>query len=208
MLRQFHELKRQYETVSIGGLSLGAVLSLSLAAELKDEVAGLTLFSTTLFYDGWNVPWYRKMLLAGYYTPLRYLYAFREGEPYGLKDEQLRKWVAHEMMCKNSSIAGAAKLSLPAMHEAALLIESVKDRLPQVTAPALILHAEEDDVSNLRSAHYVADHIGSEKVESIILHDSYHMITIDKEREKVAAETIRFLDSVIRSPHLLYATMR
>jgi carboxylesterase len=32
-------------------------------------------------------------------------------------------------------------------------------------------------------------------VESILLHDSYHMLTIDNEREQVAADTIRFFNA-------------
>ena len=40
----------------VGGLSLGAVLSLILAAENPDAVKGVMALSPTLFYDGWNVP--------------------------------------------------------------------------------------------------------------------------------------------------------
>lgn len=197
VLAEFRELKRQYRTVSVGGLCIGAVLSLSVAAEVGEEISGLSLLATTLFYDGWSIPWYRFMLPLGYYTPFRYIYAYKEREPFGLKNEQLRRWVAREMSHKTSSIAGASKLTLPAVHEAELLIKSVKAKLHQVTAPALLIHAAEDDVSTTRSADYVNDHIGSDKVVKIILHDSYHMITLDNERETVADETIRFFDDLV-----------
>lgn len=196
VLAELRDLKKQYRTVSLGGLCIGAVLSLSVAAEAGDEIDGLSLLSTTLFYDGWSIPWYRFMLPLGYYTPLRYMYAYEEREPFGLKNEQLRKWVAREMAHKTSSIAGASKLTLPAVHEAELLIKSVRARLKQVKAPALIIHAVEDDVSTMRSADFVTDHIGSDKVVKIALHDSYHMITLDNEREHVADETIRFFDDL------------
>jgi carboxylesterase len=196
VLAEFYELKRQYRTVSVGGLCIGAVLSMSVAAEVGAEIAGLSLLSTTLFYDGWSIPWYRFMLPLGYYTPFRYIYSYKEREPYGLKNEQLRRWVAREMSHKTSSIAGASRLTLPAVHEAELLINSVKARLKQVTAPALVIHATEDDVSTMRSVDYVTDHIGSDRVVKIALHDSYHMITLDNEREQVADETIRFFDDL------------
>jgi carboxylesterase len=64
--------------------------------------------------------------------------------------------------------------------------------MPRITAPALIIHAEEDEIASPRSAHFVAQHIGSAVVESIMLHDSYHMITVDNERDQVAHDTIRF----------------
>ena len=196
VMAELHSMKRQYKTVSLGGLCIGAVLSLSVAEEASNEIDGLLLLSTTLFYDGWSIPWYRFMLPLGYYTPLRYIYAYKEREPFGLKNQQLRRWVAREMSHKTSSIAGASNLTLPAIHEAELMIKTVRQNLHKVTAPALIIHALEDDVSTPRSAELVASHIGSDDVHKIMLHDSYHMITLDNERELVADETLRFLDSL------------
>lgn len=203
VLVEFHALKQKHTAVAVGGLCIGAVLSLSIAAELGDEVAALSLLATTLYYDGWSIPWYRFMLPVGYYTPFRYIYSYREREPFGLKNEQLRKWVAREMSQKDSSMAGAATLTLPAIHEAELLIKSVKKSLPRITAPALIIHAVEDDVSTPRSARFVAENIGSRTVESILLHNSYHMLTIDNEREKVADNTIRFFNAAIKTSLLV-----
>jgi len=80
----------------------------------------------------------------------------------------------------------------PAIHEAELLIKSVKRNLYKVTAPVLVIHAIEDDISTLRSADFVVNHIGSDHVRKIMLHDSYHLITMDNERELVADETIKF----------------
>lgn len=197
VLAEFVELKQKHKSVAVGGLCIGAVLSLSIAAELRDDVAALSLLATTLYYDGWSIPWYRFLLPVGYYTPFRYIYSYREREPFGLKNVQLRKWVAREMSHKDSSMAGAAKLTLPAIHEAELLIKSVKKSLPHVTAPALIIHAVEDDISTPRSAQFVADNIGSKIVESILLHDSYHMLTIDNEREQVADHTLRFFGTAL-----------
>ena len=196
VMAELRSMKRQYKTVSVGGLCIGAVLSLSVAEEASNEIDGLVLLSTTLFYDGWSIPWYRFMLPLGYYTPFRYIYAYKEREPFGLKNQQLRRWVAREMSHKTSSIAGASNLTLPAIHEAELMIKTVRNNLPKVTAPALIIHALEDDVSTPRSADLVASRIGSDDIHKIMLHDSYHMITLDNERELVADETIRFLDSL------------
>jgi len=196
VLLELRDMKKQYKSVSVSGLCIGAVLALSVAEEASAEISGLSLLATTLFYDGWSIPWYRFMLPLGYFTPLRYLWAYREREPYGLKNEQLRRWIAREMSHKTSSIAGASNLTLPAIHEAELLIKSVKRNLHKVTAPALVIHAMEDDVSTPRSADFVVNHIGSAKVQKILLHNSYHMITLDNEREQVANETIRFFDGL------------
>jgi len=192
VLAEFRALQQQYKTVAVGGLCIGAVLSLSIAAELGDEVAALTLLATTLWYDGWSIPWYRFMRYIGYLPPFRYLYSYREREPFGLKNPQLRKWIAREMSHKDSSMVGASRLNLPAIQEAEQLIASVKKSMPRVTAPAIIIHAEEDDIASPRNPRYIAANIGSKTVESVMLHNSYHMITVDNDREQVAADTIRF----------------
>ena len=190
--QEFLTLKKQYKTVSMGGLCIGAVLSLSVAAEQGDDVAALTLLATTFWYDGWSIPWYRFMRYVGYYTPVRYYYSYREREPFGLKNEQLRKWIAREMSHKDSSIVGASKLNLPAIQEAERMIAVVKQRIGKVTAPAIVIHAEEDDVSSPRNARFVHANIGSKVKELVILHNSYHMITVDNDREQVANDTLRF----------------
>ncbi len=89
-------------------------------------------------------------------------------------------------------MVGASRLNLPAIQEAERMIASVKKSLPRVTAPAILIHAEEDEVASPRSPRYIAQHIGSAMVESVMLHNSYHMITVDNDREQVAADTIRF----------------
>jgi carboxylesterase len=196
VLLELRDMKRQYKTVSVSGLCIGAVLALSVAEEASAEISGLSLLGTTLFYNGWSIPWYRFMLPLGYYTPFRHIYKYKGRQPFGIKNEKLQQWLIREVNHKASAIAAAANLSLPAIHEAELLIKSVKRNLHKVTAPALIIHAVEDDISTPRSADFVVNHIGSDNVHKIMLHDSYHLITMDNERERVADETIKFFDDL------------
>ena len=196
-IAEFRTLQQQYKTVSVGGLCIGGTLSLSIAADLGDEVSALTLLSTTLWYDGWSMPWYRPLRYIGYLWPIRYLYSYSEREPFGLKNPQLRKWIAREMSHKDSTMVGASRLNLPAIQEAERMIASVKKSLPRITAPAIIIHAEEDEVASPRSARHIAGHLGSKTVESVMLHNSYHMITVDNDREQVARDTISFLNGEI-----------
>jgi esterase/lipase len=56
----------------------------------------------------------------------------------------------------------------------------------------LILQAIEDDVTSTRSAEFVALNVGSEQVRTVLYRDSYHLLTIDNDRESVADEMIGF----------------
>lgn len=192
VLEQFDGLAHKYRSVSVAGLCIGAVLALDLAAARPDDVAGLSLLSTTLAYDGWSLPWYQFLAPLAYYTPLRYLYSYRERHPYGVKNESLRKWIAREMSENTTSIAGASSLPMTAVYHAKKLIRHVKRIMPEIDAPALVIHAKDDDVASVKSAEFVLDNIGSEDVHFLLLHDSYHMVTLDNEKQLVADETIRF----------------
>jgi carboxylesterase len=200
ILDHFDELARNYQSVSVAGLCIGAVLALDLAAERPGQVAALSLLATTLFYDGWSLPWYQFLAPLAYYTPLRYRYSFRERHPYGVKNESLRKWIAREMSEKTTSIAGASSLPMTAVYQAKKLIRHVKRTIASITAPALVIHASEDDVASVRSAEFVLEHIGSDDVDFLLLHDSYHMITLDNEKDLVASETARFFRARTKTP--------
>src|SRR5712664_3978961 len=125
----------------IGGLSLGANLSLMLAAEFPDDVAGVACLAPTLFYDGWSVPWYHRLIPLVDYTPLKYFTYFREDEPYGLKDEALRAKIAaryRKATLDDSSEAarmGYAHFPVRLFCEMRRIIKRCKCALPQVSTP-------------------------------------------------------------------------
>ena len=185
----FIEMKKSSDTVSVVGLCMGALLSLHLAYEFGSEVAAVSLISTTLFYDGWSLPWFKFLLPIAYYTPLRFIYSYSETEPYGIKNKPLRERIVNLM--KNDSIA-YTKTPAASMHELFKLIREVKKELPAITTPALILHSREDDLTSTKNPDFVEEKIGSKIVRKIILDDSYHMMTIDNQKDRVAEETIKF----------------
>jgi carboxylesterase len=185
-------LRRDYRTVSVGGLCIGAVLALSLAAEEGLQISALSLLSTTLFYDGWGLPWYRFLMPLGFCAPLRNCYSYREREPFGIKNPRLRERVA-SAMSKGFSEAGAARLSMDHLHQATRLIRHAIRNIHAVTAPALVMHAIDDETASPKSAQFVVDRIGSSTVRKVMLDNSYHIITMDNDREVVAQETREFI---------------
>jgi carboxylesterase len=191
-IREFDALRANYATVSICGLSIGAALSIALVAE-RPAARALILLSVTLDYDGWAIPWYRFLLGWAYYTPLRHRWRYREGEPYGLRNEALRAKIARAMQRDAISEVGPSTISLPALHEASRLSAKVRRQLPSITADTLIIHAIDDETASPLNARFVDSHIGASFLRTIFLDDSYHMITSDNEREIVAREIVMFL---------------
>jgi len=189
----FDRLAAEHGRVAVGGLCMGAVLALALAA--RRPAAALVLISTTLHFDGWNVSPWRRLLPLAYLPGLRGRMSFKETAPFGLKNERLRAWVEQAMASNHVSAVGAARLSAASLYEATRLIRHVRGRLPRLDAPAVVLHASEDDVAGPRTVHELQARLGA-RPEVHWFHDSYHMLTLDNERVAVA-RTVR--DFLLRS---------
>jgi carboxylesterase len=185
----FRELKRNYREVSVSGLCMGSLFALYLAAEVQEEVSAIALLSTTLFYDGWSLPWYKFLLPLSYYPPFKYFYSYAEREPYGIKDERMRRQIA--LALQEGSIAHP-EFPSQCMRELFRHIKEVRKVLPKVKVPTLILHALEDDLASIKNADYVESHIGSSDVRKVYIKDSYHMLTLDNQKNLVAEEVINF----------------
>ena len=81
-----------------------------------------------------------------------------------------------------------------AIYQADRLIRSVRRLLPLVNTPTLVMHASEDDVASPRTPKLIQSHLGTPEVEIRWFHDSYHMITIDNEKDAVANTAVDFLN--------------
>ena len=68
-----------------------------------------------------------------------------------------------------------------------------------IDCPTLFIHAVDDETVHVRNAEWAYDQIRSASKEFIYLGDSYHMITVDNERETVNQETIRFLQKTVNA---------
>lgn len=190
---EFDRMRLQCDSLAVGGLCIGALLSLHVAAVRGDSVSQVLALSTTLHYDGWAAPRSRWLLPLARLMPWFGSLAVKEREPFGLKDERLRAWIAAQMKESGGSDAGAALLKVRDLLEAQNLMKLVRQGLRKVTAPTLLLHARDDDAASPRSAFEVASGVSSERVHCLLLNDSYHMISIDKEKARVLTEMRDFL---------------
>jgi carboxylesterase len=189
----FEELARDHVQVSVAGLCTGANLALALALERSADMHSLCLYSTTLFYDGWNVTKLRLLRALAYYTPLRYVYSYPERAPYGLKDERIRSWVAAQMKRSSVTATGAARSPMTGIYQSERMMRYLRRNLHKVTAPTLIVHAKEDDTASTRSADLVESSVTSSVVRKVILNNSYHIITMDNDKDRVLQETLSFI---------------
>ena len=185
-------LRKHCKIVVAGGLSMGGILATHLAQNRPDHVQGLLLLAPTLKLDGWSMPWYSRVI--NYIRPTRIPLEIElpEHEPYGLKDERVRALVVSKMQSGNASEAGVFSTPVRSFANFNALVAVVKKRLGDVKQPALIIHPRQDDMASLKNAQIMQARLGG-LVETTILDDSYHIITLDQQRHIVLERTTDFV---------------
>jgi len=186
--------------VYVGGLSMSALFVLLLAEEFQEKLAGGICLAPTLRFDGWNVPWYNRLLPLASYTPLKYHLYFKESPPYGIKNEKIRamvhRYYGRARLDDIEQIAkyGYAYFPVSLFHQLHRLVRTVIPVLGRINAPMLLVHPREDDTASLGNSELIYTRISSPVKRLVILTGSYHDVTADQEREKVGAAMIDFLD--------------
>ncbi len=200
------------ETVFVAGLSMGALLALLLADEFREKVAAVGCLSPTIFYDGWNAPWYRHLLPLAYFTPLKHIAYFKEDPPYGIKNENIRqrvhKYFSNAPLDEASSASqfGYPYFPLTLLCELRLLVKHLTKKLPFIKTPVQIIQAKEDDMTSMKNAHFIYNRISSSVKEIVLLENSYHIITADQERTKVSSKMSEFFrKNIYDQPQPIYS---
>jgi carboxylesterase len=182
-----------FERITLVGLSSGANLALALSIKYPRSVDALVLLSTSIWVDGWSIPFYHWLLPLALFTPLGVFWKYREKEPFGVKDERIRAWIKRELERRRISAAGASVLEIGHLKQNFRLRSFVKKHLPGSALPlALAIHSELDEVASLRNVRWLESHWPAHTLQTLILNNSYHMITIDQERHTVSEAVLSY----------------
>lgn len=205
--RAADRLLQHVDTLFVGGLSMGAVLSLKLAADRPDDVKGVGVYGPTFSYDGWSIPRYiqKSVFLLKWFKTFGIFRksVFIERPPYGLKDERIRKTVSESMLSGDSTKGGLAGNPLGSLAEMQELAKVTKAQLPMVKAPCLIMHSNDDDIANMETNSGLVARSVSGPVKMMPLENSYHMITIDRDRKTVINESVAFFSALCPDTELV-----
>ena len=192
----FEELKKHCEHVIVGGASAGATLGLRLAALRPSEIQALMLYAPTLAVNGWAIPSALKLfhLISDKWTAR--LFSFRTPAPYGIKDERVRNFALESMKGEGSLPADITVRDGGTVYEFFRLVRNVRPLLSRIDQHTLIFHPRRDDQSDIKNTMTLQRKLAG-LVEVCVLEDSYHLVTLDRQRNYVAERSIEFVDRVI-----------
>ncbi len=195
--RALDDMRKDCDVVIVGGLSTGAVLSLLLAARRPKDVQGTILLAPTLWLNGWLIPWYARLFNLVFSRSMARFVWFPDIPPHGIKDQRIREFIRSALFGGDSSIAGLPSTPGVAVLEHRWLVNATKRVLGTITQPSLILHAREDDYANLNNASYLQRKLKG-LVDTVVLDDSYHIVTVDRQRHVVVDRATQFVDRVAK----------
>ena len=175
----YHLLRAQCHTVVMGGLSMGGVLSLYLAAELP--VAAVFTMSSPLRPLLESMDWRSRYAgVLGYVVPFQ-----RKGPPAPGSDPE------H---------VGYDRYPVRAVAQLRALLAATSEVLPRVTAPALVVHSRGDTGVPAANPDYIYNHLGSRVKERLWLERSGHIVTEGPERALLLDRLVAFVTTHV-PPH-------
>ncbi len=169
------QLQAGCERVFVGGLSMGALLTLYLAAQHPDLSGAIVYSPATMVAN--------RLI---YLTPiLKYLR--REVPKPAEGDSDLTDAEAEGRVWSYETHPTFAT------HELLKLSRQVQRLLPQVSCPLLVIHSTLDRSIHPNSAPLTYERAGSKDKDLVTLHNSGHCLTVDSEWESVAEKTHQFV---------------
>ena len=195
--RALDELRQECDVVIVGGLSSGAVLALLLAANRPQDIHALTLFAPTLWLNGWTIPWYARLFRIVNQKFLANLIDFPDRHPHGIKDARIREFIKAALSSTDASVAGLPNTPGGAVLEHRWLVRALMKVVSTIRQPTLILHPREDDYAALSNLSYLQRNLAG-MVDTVVLDDSSHIVTIDRQRHVVVERSTAFIDRIAK----------
>ena len=169
--------------VALAGMSMGALLGLHLASTRPEAVQALVLCGTPIRLRDLRLR-FLPLVTRIPWVMHRFAVIPKAGGP-DIADPAVRA----------ASLSYRA-MPLPAIVELLRLQAVVQRELRRVTQPALLLHGRHDHSAPVANVDTLRRGLGSRVIEQHILERSWHVITLDYERDRVAELSAAFLDRV------------
>jgi carboxylesterase len=170
--RAFEEIAARCDRVFVTGLSMGGTLTLYLAARFSDRIAGIMPINALALT--------KPMLRLA--PMLKYIMKAVPGVGSDIKKPE----------CKESCYE---KVPVPAVCELTRLLAVMREGLPRVTVPALVIASREDHVvAEPANAEYIMANLGSQDKKLLWLENSYHVATLDNDAELISERAIEFIE--------------
>ena len=174
---KYFDINRKCKKVIVSGQSMGGALALHLASH--HPVNGVISLAGAVFLKDWRLS---LLPLARHIIP----YQHKSKGP-DIRNKELKQ-----------KIPSYHKYPVRSVDQLLALLEHTRLDLPEITAPALLIHSRKDRSVHFDNLQYIYNHISSIKKEMLILEDSYHVVSLDIEKEVVFQKIRSFIKETLK----------
>ncbi|GGB35978.1 alpha/beta fold hydrolase [Virgibacillus dakarensis] len=158
--------------IAVAGLSLGGVLGLKLA--YLEKLQAVIPMCAPMFFDN------ATQLTQGFKS-----FAKEYKQLEGKNDDTIKQEVAD--LVENST---------DLFKQLGSIIAEVKNNVDTIYTPTFVVQARKDQMINTDSAEFIYDSVEAENKQIKWYEESGHVITLDKEKEKLYQDIYHFLESL------------
>jgi carboxylesterase len=168
------KLRAECDQVVVAGLSMGGGLVLQLAAERGRDIDGVIVVNPAVNLARLDI----KLVPV-----LKYLVPAIPG-------------IANDIKKEGVSEHGYTRTPLKALHSSLRGYAGVRQLLPEVTQPLLLITSTVDHVLDPSSAQIIRSRVSSRDVTETVLADSYHVATLDNDQQRIFDDSVDFVRRV------------
>lgn len=170
------ELRAHCSTIFVGGLSMGGTLTLYMAGKHPDVFAGAFPINAVVQLDSPD--------LAGL--------AFDRNAPVMVPG------IGSDIKDPGIKELAYSEVPVACFKELYALVGVTRDLCARIECPTLILQSPDDHVVKPGNGRLIASLAGGSRVELVWLHNSYHVATIDFDKDVIVNEVHRFVKSIAK----------
>jgi len=169
--REFLSLRGQCEQVFVTGLSMGGGLALRLAEHYPDDVAGLVLVNPAVMgqFKTNFAPFLSKFMASA-----------------NAVGSDLKDTTADEFAYDRTPLKAASSMLR--------MWVDIRACLDLVSCPLLVYRSAEDHVVPASSTAFIMSHVSSEERTERVLLNSFHVATMDHDKETIFRGSLEFFD--------------
>lgn len=176
----YDDLAARCDSVYYIGLSLGALLGLHLAASVT--LRALALMGTPLHLS----PLVRRIVPVVRYSPIRWLYT--------ASPKDWKTSVADPDGLKAYQESSYARIPTKSVYQTYDLEQVVTRELGHIHTPTLLIHSRHDEVAPSTNVAELQRHLHNPAPEIMWLEKSYHVVTLDYERNTMNQAILEFFE--------------
>jgi carboxylesterase len=172
---ELDKLRQTCSSIFMTGLSMGGTLSLFMAAMYPDVFKGIITINAALQLE----------------TPALAALAFDPHAPIMVPG------IGSDIKDPNSKELAYLEVPVSSIKEAYALSSVTHDLIPRIKCPVMVITSRDDHVVSTANGRIIPSLLTVSRVESLWLENSYHVATIDYDKDLICERACGFIRSIV-----------